>query len=70
MGRSDNNAFQFRIQKFFVFARDACRNCFSIDDVRHKDGLAIRARDAFPAEGDIDDLKLHSCSISSSASSI
>src|SRR5439155_19237538 len=60
MGRGRNNAFQFRFEKFFVFAGDACRNGFSIDDVRHKHGLAIRARDSFPAEGDIGDLKLHS----------
>src|SRR4029078_4712644 len=33
---------------------------FSIDDIRHKHGLTIRARDAFPAKGDIGDLKLHS----------
>src|SRR5437879_4237444 len=26
MGRSGNNAFQFRFEKFFVFARDVCRN--------------------------------------------
>src|SRR5438270_895148 len=70
MGRSGNNAFQFRFEKFFVFARDVCRNCFSIDDIWHKQGLTIRARDAFPAKGDIGDLKLHSSSISSSVSSI
>src|SRR5207253_7572476 len=57
-------------EKFFVFARDVCRDCFSIDDVRHKHGLAILARDAFPAKGDIGDLKLHSSSTSSSLSSI
>src|SRR6476646_985803 len=60
MGRSGNNAFQFRLEKFLVFARDVCRNGFSIDDIRHKHGLTIRARDAFPAEGDIGDLELHS----------
>jgi hypothetical protein len=60
MGRSRKNAFQFRFAEFFVFARDVRRNCFSIDDIRHKHGLTIRARDAFPAKGDIGDLKLHS----------
>src|SRR5207253_6566493 len=70
MGRGRNNAFQFRFEKFFVFAGDACRNGFSIDDVRHKHGLAIGARDSFPAEGDIGDLKLHSSSTFSSVSSI
>src|SRR5882724_2097882 len=68
MRRSRNNAFQFRFEKFFAFARDACRNGFSIDDVRHKYGLAVRARDPFPAEGDIGDLKLHSSSTSTSSS--
>jgi hypothetical protein len=60
MGRSANNLFQSRFEKFFVFPRDVCRNCFSIDDIRHKHGLAIRARDAFPTKGDIGNLKLHS----------
>ena len=67
MGRSGNNAFQFRFEKFFVFARAVSRNCFPIDDVRHEHGLAIRARDPFPAKGDIGDLKLHSSSTSISS---
>src|SRR5205807_9776844 len=51
MRRSRNNAFQFRFEEFFVFARDACRNGFSIDDVARKRGLASWSRDPFPAEG-------------------
>src|SRR5437016_4763046 len=70
MRRSGNNAFQFRFEKFLAFARDVCRNDFSIDDVRHKYGLAVCTRDPFPAEGDIGDLKLHSTSTSCSLSSI
>src|SRR5437764_13048543 len=70
MGRSRDNVFQVRLEKFFVFAGDTCRNGFFIDDIRHKHGLALRARDPFPAEGDIGDLKLHSSSTSSSVSSI
>ena len=33
---------------------------FAIDNIRHKHRLTICARDAFPAKGDIGDLKLHS----------
>jgi hypothetical protein len=59
MGRSGNNVSSSASRNFLCSRVMFRRNGFSIDDIRHKHGLAIRARDAFPAKGDIGDLKLH-----------
>ena len=47
-----------RFGELLLLARDFCGNELALDRERNKNGLAIFARNAFPAEGEVFDLEI------------
>src|SRR3954465_2019710 len=55
-GRS-SDVLQFCFEKLLVCPHNGRRDPFAIDDVGHKHGLTVCARDAFAAKSDVRDFK-------------
>ena len=51
---------QLRFSEMLFLANNSCRDAFAINRIGNEDCLAVFARDAFPAKGDVFDLQLQS----------